>query len=170
MWDEITHSFPNFTGCTVTFGNRNLAKKFHPTQCNKCNYLSFLGFQLHHVSKRGHWYQMHHKRHARSLQFTHMRQDYCTGTMRTSVKVKHAWIIWVNGLHIPQNWTWNHKKQNSVDIFVHCSVIMPMHIEPAVSVRYLRIIWKQKWLMLSCLRNWLGTINHEMKLSSCNAG
>ena len=46
VWDEITYPFLNFDGL-------GMGEKFHPILYNGCDYISILGLQLFHVSKRG---------------------------------------------------------------------------------------------------------------------
>ena len=50
VWDEIAFPFRDFNGCSL-----GMAKWFHPTHYNGCNYLSMLRLKLIHVCKRGHW-------------------------------------------------------------------------------------------------------------------
>ena len=60
--DEITYPFPNMNGCTVEAWEwtsnfvphfLGMDKWYLPTLLNGCNYLSTMGIELIHVSKRG---------------------------------------------------------------------------------------------------------------------
>ena len=49
MWDEITHPFPNFNGCTIEVWE--WISNFIPLFIGACDYLSVLGLKLICVSK-----------------------------------------------------------------------------------------------------------------------